>query len=143
MVYNLSDEENHLADGEDHKLKLAELVDEVTKLPGALFVMGIGPQAVMEGWVQANQTQVLLKGDWVAVESGSWHCHLHLADVAEARFVVEPDVHDPKREAYSVRFLNKEGQSPLRVYFGMYDKQGVLLSDRVDQFHALKKKYSR
>ncbi len=41
MVYNLSGGENHLADGEDQNLKLAELVDEVTKLPGALFVMGL------------------------------------------------------------------------------------------------------
>ena len=132
-----------MADGEDGIQKIAELVEEVTKLPGALFVMGTGPQAVMEGWVQDNQTQVLLKGDWVAVESGPWHCHLHLSDIGEVRFVVEPDVHDPKREAYSVRFLNKEGQTPLMVFFGMHDKQGVLLSHRVDGFYTLKEKYSR
>ena len=76
-------------------------------------------------------------------ESGPWHCHLHLSDIGEVRFVVESDIHDPKREAYSVRFLNKEGQTPLMVFFGMHDKQGVLLSHRVDGFYTLKEKYSR
>lgn len=34
------------------------LLREVTKLPDILFVMGKGPRAVMEGWVNAEGTQV-------------------------------------------------------------------------------------
>ena len=132
-----------MVDQESRSRKFAELVDEVTKLPGSLFVMGNGPHSVMEGWIQAKQTQVFLKGDWVAVESGPWHCHLHLPDIAEALFVEEPDVHNPKREAFSVRFLSKDGQPLLRVFVGMHDREGVLVSERVARFQALKEKYSQ
>ena len=139
----LDREGRSLPNDQEQNQKIAELIDEATKLPGTLFVMGKGPQAVMEGWVQAKELQVYLKGDWLAVESGAWHCHLNVSEIDEFRFVQEPDVHDTKREAFSLRLLEKSGEPLLMVFFGMYDQSGKLLSERVDSFSDLKEKYSQ
>ncbi len=139
----LDHEGRPLPKDQEQNQRIAALIDEATKLPGSLFVMGKGPQAVMEGWVQAKELQVYLKGDWLAVESGAWHCHLNVSEIDEFRFVQEPDVHDTKRDAFSLRLLGKGGEPLLMVFFGMYDRGGKLLSERVDGFHALKRKYSQ
>ena len=138
----LDEEDRSLPDDQEHNQKIAAVIDEATKLPGSLFVMGKGPQAVMEGWVQAKELQVYLKGDWLAVESGAWHCHLNVAEVEEFKFVQEPDVHDTKRDALSLRLLGKAGEPLLMVFFGLYDQGGKLIQERVDSFNMLKEKYS-
>jgi hypothetical protein len=121
---------------------VAGLLDEVVRLPGILFVMGKGPSAVMEGWVQPKETHVFLKEDWIAVETESWHCHLHLPKVAEIRFVEEPDPHHPDRQAFSVRFLGQGGEPQLMVFCGgMYKRDGLLIVERVNHFRALREKY--
>ncbi len=137
----LSQEAGSVSRDQEENQKIAAVVDEATKLPGALLVMGKGPQAVMEGWVQAKELQVYLKGDWLAVESGAWHCHLNVAEVEELRFVREPDVHDKERDAFSLRLLGKGSEPLLMVFFGMYDRGGELVPERVDGFNALKEKY--
>ncbi len=44
--------------------ELAEaLLQEALKLPDMLFVMGKGPQAVMEAWVDSAMTRVGVKDD--------------------------------------------------------------------------------
>jgi hypothetical protein len=118
------------------------LLREVVKLPDILFVMGKGPEAVMEGWVESEGTQVTVQDDWVAVESKPWHCHLHLTEVAGVRFVEEPDVHDTKRQAFSIRFLGQDGEPLLMIFFGrMYNDAGVVLSDKVARFRSLDERY--
>jgi putative heme iron utilization protein len=118
------------------------LLREVVGLPDMLFVMGKGPQAVMEAWVDSGRIQVSVKDGWIALEDESWHCHLHLTEVVGVRFVEEPDVHDPKRQSFSIRFLGSDGEPLLMIFFGrMYDDAGVLISDKVARFHALKEKY--
>ncbi len=118
------------------------LLQETLKLPDMLFVMGKGPQAVMEAWVAAERTQLRVEGDWVSVESESWHCHLCLAEVAYIRFVEAPDVHDPKRQAYSIRFVGVDESPLLMIFFGkMYDESGLIFQERAGRFRALQKKY--
>lgn len=118
------------------------LLREVTKLPGMLFVMGKGPRAVMEGWVDSEKTRVAVQDDWVMVESEPWHCHLHLQEVAHVRFVEEADVHDPRRQAFSIRFLGGDDMPLLMIFFGqMYDEAGVLLPDKVARFRAMHEQY--
>jgi len=118
------------------------LLQEALKLPDMLFVMGKGPQAVMEAWVDSAMTRVGVKDDWIAVESESWHCHLHLAEITHIRFVEEPDVHDPKRQAYSIRFLGVDESPLLMIFFGkMYDASGLIFQERAGRFRALQKKY--
>lgn len=135
-----------MADGADSKSKLKQageaLLREVVGLPDVLFVMGKGPQAVMEGWVSTEETQVTVREDWVSVESKAWHCHLHLAEVGEIRFVEEPDVHDRKRQAFSIRFLQRDKDPLLMIFFGkMYDDSGELSSDKVTRFRSLQDRY--
>ncbi len=135
-----------MAEGENPELKPSEIIEallrEIIKLPDILFVMGKSPQAVMEGWVSSEETQVTVGDDWVSVESKLWHCHLHLTEVKQVRFVEEPDVHNQKRRAFSVRLDGENSEPLLMIFFGsMYDDAGLLLSDRVDCFRALRKKY--
>ena len=47
------------------------LLREVVALPDMLFVMGKGPQAVMEAWVDCGKIQVSVKDGWIAVEDES------------------------------------------------------------------------
>jgi len=138
--------EGVMAEGRHAEHKLSEimvaLLREVTRLPDVLFVMGKGPKAVMEGWVDSDGTEVVVLDDWVAVESKPWHCHLHLTEVAEIRFVEEPDVHDTRRQSFSIRFLGGDGEPLLMIFFGrMYDDGDVLISDKVARFHTLQEKY--
>jgi putative heme iron utilization protein len=135
-----------MAEGREAAHKPSEVIGallrEVVKLPDMLFVMGKGPSGVMEGWVDSEGTQVTVQDDWAAVESKPWHCHLHLTEVAEIRFVEEPDVHDSKRQSFSIRFLGRDGEPLLMIFFGrMYDDGGVLISDKVARFHTLQEKY--
>jgi len=132
--------------GVDHRDKLSEtaeaLLREVVRLPEVLFVMGKGPQAVMEGWVSTEETQVSVQEDWVSVEGKAWHCHIHLTEVRDIRFVEEPDVHDRKRQAFSVRLLGMDQEPLLMIFFGqMYDNAGVLSADKVARFRTLQDHY--
>ena len=133
-------------DGADNKGKLNEtaeaLLREVVRLPEVLFVMGKGPQAVMEGWVSTEETQVSVQEDWVSVEGKAWHCHIHLTEVRDIRFVEEPDVHDRERQAFSVRLLGMDQEPLLMIFFGqMYDNAGVLSADKVAHFRTLQDHY--
>ncbi len=132
--------------GVDHRDKLSEtaeaLLREVVRLPEVLFVMGKGPQAVMEGWVSTEETQVSVQEDWVSVEGKAWHCHIHLTEVRDIRFVEEPDVHDRERQAFSVRLLGMDQEPLLMIFFGqMYDNAGVLSADKVARFRTLQDHY--
>lgn len=118
------------------------LLREVVTLPDMLFVMGKGPQAVMEAWVDCGKIQVSVKDGWIAVEDESWHCHLCLAEIAQLRFIEEPDVHDRRRQAYSIRFLGADEGPQLMIFFGkMYDESGIISQERAARFRALQKKY--
>ena len=132
--------------GVDHRDKLSEtaeaLLREVVRLPEVLFVMGKGPQAVMEGWVSTEETQVSVQEDWVSLEGEAWHCHIHLTEVRDIRFVEEPDVHDRKRQVYSVRLLGMDQEPLLMIFFGrMYDNAGVLSADKVARYRTLQDHY--
>jgi len=121
---------------------IVSLLREVTQLAGVLFVVEKGPQAVVESWVSPGNMNVTVQGDWLAVESEPWHCHLDLAAVEEIRFVEEPDVHDLKRQAFSIRLLGRNGDPLLMIFFGkMYDDSGALVSEKVACFRALREQY--
>ena len=121
--------------------KSTALIREVVNLPDILFVMDKGP-GVMEAWITSEETKVEAQGNWLAVESRGWHCHLNLSEVEAIRFVEEPDVHDLKRQAFSVRLLRKTGEPLVMIFFcEMYDDQGVLSTSRVERFRALGARY--
>ena len=123
--------------------RIADLLREVQNLPDMLFVMGKGPHAVMEGWLNPERTQVTVRGDWLGVESETWHSHLQLSEVKETRFVEQPDVHDPKRQSFSIRFLGSAGEPLLMIFFGgMYDAAGSLLQERVARFRNLHARFA-
>jgi len=128
--------------GGKKKELIPRLLGEIVTLPDILFVMGKGPEAVMEAWVNPEETRFSLRDGWIAVESKPWHCHLQLREISELRFVEEPDPHDPARQAFSVRFLRGDGEPLLMVFFGrMYDEGGKLVTEKVGRFRSLREEY--
>ena len=83
------------------------LIGEVVKIPGILFVMSNGPQAIMEAWVDSGEKEATVRDGWLSLECKSWHCHLDLKEIVEIRFIEAPDVHDQTRQSFSVRLLGK------------------------------------
>ena len=136
-----------MGEKEENDRKREEVIEallrQLVSLPDMLFVMGKGPQAVMEAWVDCGKIQVSVKDGWIAVEDESWHCHLCLAEIAQLRFIEEQDVHDPRRQAYSIRFLGADEGPLLMIFFGkMYDESGIIFQERAARFRALQKEYA-
>lgn len=128
----------------DMEKKAATLLHEVIALPDILFVMGKGPEAVMEGWLDSAKTRVNVQGEWVAVEGEAWHCHLKLSEISQIRFVEEDDVHNKNRRAFSIRFIREDGEPLLMIFFDkMYDSTGRLREDQVAIFRSLHQRYER
>jgi putative heme iron utilization protein len=126
----------------EKKELIGRLLDEVVRLRDILFVMGKGPDAVMEAWVDPEETHLRIRQGWVAVESKLWHCHLELRQIAELRFVEEPDPHGPDRRAFSIRLLRNDDEPLLMIFFGrMYDEGGKLIAEKVERFRSLREEY--
>ena len=80
-------------------------------------------------------------GAFVTMENGPWHIHLDAAKVHKVTFVVTPDtVHaNSTQMSYSVRFFDASGAALLRAFFlAMYDVDGHLRTERVQQYEALR-----
>lgn len=76
----------------------------------------------------------------IGYEDRSWHIHLNLEDVAEARFVTETRTNG--LISYSIRFNDSKGNLAMRANFvKMYDKQGKIIQDRVAKYDEIFKKY--
>jgi len=75
------------------------------------------------------------------MENGPWHVHLDATKVHRATFVVTPDTAhgNGSQLSYSVRFFDTQGTALLRAFFlAMYDAQGRLRPERVQQYEALR-----
>jgi putative heme iron utilization protein len=80
-------------------------------------------------------------GAFVTMENGPWHIHLEVTKVHQTTFVVTPDTAhgNGSQLSYSVRFFDAQGTTLLRAFFlAMYDAQGHLRPERVQQYEALR-----
>jgi hypothetical protein len=83
-----------------------------------------------------------IREKWATIgdESRSWHIHLNMEEVKEARFVVE--ARSDGRQSYSIRFVDLKGKLALRANFiDLYDSEGILKKDRTDKYDEIHKKF--
>jgi Haem utilisation ChuX/HutX len=83
-----------------------------------------------------------IREQWATIghEDKSWHVHLNLKEVLEARFVSETRTNG--LISYSIRFFDSKGNLAMRANFvKMYDKQGNIIQDRVAKYGDIFKKY--
>jgi len=83
-----------------------------------------------------------IREQWATIgyEDRSWHIHLNLEEIAEARFVRETRTNGII--SFSIRFFDSKGNLAMRANFvKMYDKQGNIIQDRVAKYVDIFKKY--
>lgn len=83
-----------------------------------------------------------IREKWATIgdEGRSWHIHLNMDEVVQARFVKEP--RSDVRQSYSIRFFDSKGNLSMRANFTkMYDSNGNLIKEKVDKFDEIYAKY--
>ncbi len=83
-----------------------------------------------------------IREQWATIgyEDGTWHIHLNLEEIIEARFVREKRTNG--MISYSIRFFDSKGNLAMRANFvKMYDKQGNIIEERVVKYVDIFKKY--
>jgi hypothetical protein len=80
-----------------------------------------------------------IKDKWATIgdENRSWHIHLNMDEVVEARFIKEPRSSDG-RQSYSIRFLDSGDHLSMRANFiKLYDSAGNLITEKVAKFNEI------
>jgi putative heme iron utilization protein len=83
-----------------------------------------------------------IREKWATIgdEDRSWHIHLNMDEVVQARFVKEP--RSDARQSYSIRFFDSKGNLSMRANFTkMYDSNGNLIKEKVAKFEEIYAKY--
>jgi len=83
-----------------------------------------------------------IREKWATIgdEDRSWHIHLNMDEVVQARFVKEP--RSDGRQSYSIRFFDSKGNLSMRANFTkMYDSNGNLIKEKVAKFDEIYAKY--
>jgi putative heme iron utilization protein len=84
-----------------------------------------------------------IKDKWATIgdEERSWHIHLDMDEVTEARFVKEVRSSDG-RQSYNIQFFNPKGDLLMRANFTkLYDSEGNLIKEKVARFDEIYIKY--
>ena len=118
---------------------VATLLQHLVTLTEVCLVIG-SSEAICEMFIDPARMDFRVEGDFVTMENGPWHIHLDATKVRKVTFVVTPDTaHNSAQLSYSVRFFDAQGGALLRAFFlGMYDEQGHLRPERVQQYEALR-----
>ena len=118
---------------------VATLLQHLVTLPDICLVIG-SHEAICEMFVDPATMDFRVDGSFVTMENGPWHIHLDATKMHKITFVVTPDTaHNSTQLSYSVRFFDAHGSTLLRAFFlAMYDAQGHLRPERVQQYEALR-----
>jgi hypothetical protein len=119
---------------------IATLLQHLATLPDICLVIG-SPEAICEMFVDPTTMDFCIDEACVTMENGPWHMHLDVTKVHQTTFVVTPDTAhgNGSQLSYSVRFFDAQGTTLLRAFFlAMYDAQGHLRPERVQQYEALR-----
>jgi putative heme iron utilization protein len=83
-----------------------------------------------------------IREKWATIgdENRSWHIHLNMEEITEARFVKE--ARSDGRQSYSIRFLDSKGNLAMRANFiGLYSSDGKLIKDKTDIYDEIHRKF--
>ncbi|MEM3087489.1 MAG: hypothetical protein QXO51_03975 [Halobacteria archaeon] len=125
-------------------MKPEEVLHELTSR-GGFFVTVNNGNAVCEARLEPG-APLRFRDGWATLndEKRPWHIHAKLEAVREVRFAIE--THDEKsgRKSYSVQFLGEGGGKVFAAYFAdMYDGDGKLKEERLQEFQNLRDRYGR
>jgi len=85
-----------------------------------------------------------IRNQWATIgyEDKSWHIHLNLEQIVQAKFVEEARA-DGKM-SYSIRFIDNTGRLAMRANFvKMYDENGNIIQDKIATYKGLFEKYGK
>jgi len=119
---------------------VATLLQYLGTLPDVCLVIGSN-DAICETFIDPSRMDFSVDGAFVTMENGPWHIHLDATKVHKITFVVTPDTaHGSGTQmSYSMRLFGLQGTALLRAFFlAMYDAQGQVRTERVQQYEALR-----
>lgn len=105
----------------------------------SIFTVSNGP-AVCEAKTDKNYP-FTINDQWATIgnEKKSWHMHIDLGNVVEAKFVEEPGC---VGQSYSLRFFDSKGSGVIRIYFSdSVDKDGKLVTNKESKYREMLSKY--
>jgi hypothetical protein len=116
-----------------------KLISDILSQDDVILSINSG-SGICEARVEKN-LPFRIREQWATIghEDKSWHIHLNLEEVAEARFVTETRTNG--LISYSIRFIDSKGNLAMRANFVMYDNQGKIIQDRVAKYDEIFKKY--
>ncbi len=119
---------------------VATLFQYLGTLPDICLVIGSN-DAVCETFIDPSRMDFQVDGAFITMENGPWHLHLDATKVHKITFVVTPDTaHSGSTQlSYSMRLFDAQGTALVRAFFlAMYDAQGQVRAERVQQYEALR-----
>jgi hypothetical protein len=119
---------------------VATLLQYLGTLPDICLVIGSN-DAVCETFIDPSRMDFRVDGASITMENGPWHIHLDATKVHKITFVVTPDTaHGSGTQmSYSMRLFDTQDTALLRAFFlAMYDAQGQVRTERVQQYEALR-----
>ena len=119
---------------------VATVLQHLGTLPDICLVIGSN-DAVCETFIDPSRMDFRVDGAYITMENGPWHIHLDATKVHKITFVVTPDTaHGSGTQmSYSMRLFDAQGTALLRAFFlAMYDAQGQVRAERVQQYEALR-----
>ena len=127
----------------DTKYGLAyKLISDILSQQEILLSINSGGGSIAEARIEEG-LPFRIKDKWATIgdEQRSWHIHLNMDEVSEARFVKEARSSD-RRQSYSIQFFNPKGDLLIRANFTkLYDSEGNLIKEKVARFDEIYIKY--
>jgi putative heme iron utilization protein len=118
-----------------------QLISDILSQQDILLSVNSGSGSIAEARVEKG-LPFRIRDKWATIgdENRSWHIHLNMDEVVEARFVKEP--RSDGRQSYSIRFFDSKGNLSMRANFTkMYDSSGDLVKEKNAKFDEMYAKY--
>ena len=127
-------------ENESNKTSAIKLFSEILAQENIMFSVNSG-SGICEARIEKG-LPFRIRDKWATIgdESRTWHIHLNMEEIKEARFVKED--RSDGRQSYSIRFIDLKGSLSMRANFvGLYDSDGNLKKDMVDKYNEIHKKF--
>jgi hypothetical protein len=127
-------------DNELNKTSTIGLFSEILAQENIIFSVNSG-NGICEARIEKG-LPFRIRDKWATIgdESRTWHIHLNMEEVKEARFVKEDRTDG--RQSYSIRFIDSKGILAMRANFiGLYDSDGNLKKDMIERYNEIHRKF--
>ena len=127
-------------DNELNKTSTIGLFSEILAQENIIFSVNSG-NGICEARIEVG-LPFRIRDKWATIgdESRTWHIHLNMEEVKEARFVKEDRTDG--RQSYSIRFIDSKGNLAMRANFiGLYDSNGNLKKDMIERYNEIHRKF--